>query len=176
MTTLEEEQQRVAQGRMSGGTTCGCCGLWVQAYRETITSTMAVVLDLLYQSTQGQLVEDVEKHGYTFVDVNALIAKFSAEHSPQFTKKVGGRWAKLRYWGLIEPLHENVTGGMWRITKKGKSFRQGMLLPAVMVVFNGDVLGMDATKTITWEQARKDRFNLGTLTGPVTPPDVYGGF
>lgn len=71
--------------------------------------------------------------------------------------KVGGNWARLRYWGLIEEKakqaddgKDTLRSGYWRLTTKGKAFLQAVtVIPKYITLFNADFKGFkDENDTI----------------------------
>lgn len=155
--TLTAARLEVRRNRANGGTRCPCCDQWVQQYRETITATMATVIRLMAGS---------HALGKEWVDVNLLIDDYNRDN-PLFAKKVGGRWAKLRYWGLIEALDGRVTNGTWRLTASGISFAAGSPVPKHLIVFDGIPRGPWGDKTITLAEASRTKFSLNDVSTPL---------
>jgi hypothetical protein len=89
---------------------CPCCGQTAKFYRNNITGSMAKCLVLFYQSFG-------EDYGY----IHDVVDPYFARH--------GGRFAKLRFWGLVEerPITRTDGGsaGWWKVTKLGVDFLKG---------------------------------------------------
>jgi len=83
---------------------CPCCDGLAQRYKRSIGSTMAVLLIRTYHATNGG--------GWI--------------HIQSRTDARGGDYAKLRYWGLVEPRGDQQddgnSSGFWRITDLGIAF------------------------------------------------------
>ena len=112
---------------MRKGGTCPCCGQYVKMYRYSIAGVAAACLIRLYGSPEG-----------AFVPVNSI----ARGHG------VGGHWARLRRWGLIEEaINEDTkkrTSGLWRITARGREFVDNkILVPKYVLIYNGTVFGFE---------------------------------
>lgn len=83
--------------------------------------------------------------------------------------KVGGAWAKLRYWELIEEMPkdsmttEKRTSGMWRITDKGISFVEGNIsVPKYVKLYNQTFYGYEGDD-VSIHDVIKEKFNYREL-------------
>lgn len=94
------------------GTKCRVCNQNVKMYKKSIDSEMAKYLIEIYK-------QDKKTPNKIW---------FHVEGDLGVTLKVGGSWAKLRFWELIEEKPKDPenkakrTSGLWRITDKGKRF------------------------------------------------------
>lgn len=116
---LEPFREELRAG-LEGGTTCPLCFQHAELYARKIDrgSTLA-------------LIDAYREHGLDW---------FHAPSHPRVAE-LGGAWARLRYWGLIEEqLGRREDGGRqgwWRITRAGELFLLGLLrLPAIAPVYN----------------------------------------
>lgn len=94
------------------GNNCPVCEQNVKMYWKKIDSQMAYYLIKLHR------VESNNPHK----------TYFHVEDDLGVPLKVGGSWAKLRWWGLIEEQIKNRevtvkrTSGMWKLTERGVNF------------------------------------------------------
>jgi len=94
------------------GTKCRVCNQNVKMHKPTINKDMALCLINLYQLDKNK-PEKIWWHVSSDIKVSF---------------KVGGAFAKLIHWGLIDMMPKDSdnkakrTSGMWRITDKGKDF------------------------------------------------------
>lgn len=123
----EQARSQVMEKAKDGGTTCPCCGQRVQVYRRKITSMMARQLIEMYRLT---------RNGKHWVHTKDMVLGGSSS----------GDFAKLKFWGLIEPMPHNPgdkgkkTSGYWKITQKGWKFVQGTTeVPKYSFVFNDEL-------------------------------------
>jgi len=95
------------------GSHCPVCSRKVRLNRKALDAKMCYFLIRLYHLSHA----DTTKF-------------FHVERDIQVSMGVGGSWAKLRYWGLIEaqPKEKHVKqsniSGMWRITVRGVGYVQ----------------------------------------------------
>jgi len=117
---------------MKKGTTCPVCNQHVKLYKVRVNAQMAKSLIKLYKLSRG----------------NTTI--FYHHEEIGIENKVGGAWAKLRWWGLIEEQPKDKadknkrTSGSWRITDKGVKFVEGKLKVAKYVkLYNQSYYGYE---------------------------------
>jgi len=143
LDTLAIAQREVEAG-LTDGTHCPCCGQLAKAYHRKLNSGMA-----------SALIEVWKRHGVGWA------------HVPDIAPKVGGDFAKMRHWGLVqESLGLRADGGRqgdWRVTSLGKSFVRGLVtVPSHITVYNNAVSGTDGP-AITIREALGSRFNYDEL-------------
>lgn len=109
--------------RVGKGAHCPCCTQYTRVYKRTITGNMAASLIALYR-------EHLQRGDFTcYIHFESQI-----KGQPRYRHLRGGDYAKLRYWGLIEPgpsndmaaLPETKSAGLWRITDNGAWFVRGI--------------------------------------------------
>ena len=161
---LKEAVKWVLEHRIDG-VECPCCGQFVKVYRRKLNAAMAQALMEFYER---MLDSDDFVHVPSSTDMSRL----------------GGDWAKLAHWGLIEERSiERDDGckhaGWWRITELGRRFvRDEVRIPSHVLLFNQQRLGMDERATISIRQALGDRFDYSELMErlhPPPPPPPKGG-
>lgn len=139
--------------KLEDGADCPCCGQRAQIYRRKLNSGMARALILIWKEAQrqidlGALLEDA------WVDIRKINVR-------------GGDYAKLAYWGLIEPHseHDDVKySGLWRITKRGSDFvLRSAVVPDAVYVYNGSLLDMYDSKLTNIKDALGSKFNFEEL-------------
>jgi len=160
-----EEARMWLLGKMDKGAECPCCRQFAKIYRRKLTSSMAYALILIcryYRNVHAP-------HSITeWLHVPEWLSKTS-----QFGATVrGGDWAKLVYWGLIEPKsgEEREDGservGYYRLTEDGLRFVKGeMRVPRVALVYNQQLLRMDDSQVVDIKEALTDKFDYGELMG-----------
>jgi len=147
--TLDQARDQV-RAQWETGSDCPCCGQRVQLYRRKLNSSMAYALLLVVRDTTGDWL-----HVPTHKDLARL----------------GGDFAKLRFWRLIEERSEtnDASGGphagYWRVTFRGRLFARGCIaVPRYVFVYNKRVRRVgDKLTTIT--DALGDRFSYPELMG-----------
>lgn len=87
---------------------CECCGQNVRYYNRTLSAPAIIPLIRLRR-------------------LRALHPMIDYHHTRRLSMPhaVGGAWAKLRLWGLIQPHPESRRNGLWRITSRGIGFVDG---------------------------------------------------
>lgn len=140
--------------KLKEGCKCPVCNQNVKMYKKKVDSQMAFFLIKLHRLTKK----------------NPFKTFFHVQDDINVTLKVGGSWAKLRYWELIEEqpkdnsVTEKKTSGMWRITDKGMMFVEGNLsIPKYVKLYNQGFYGYDGDERVSIEQALKDKFNYREL-------------
>lgn len=157
MSTGPEFSDRAALGdarawlrheAMNRGARCPCCSQFAKVYRRSIGSRM--VTDLMA----------VHRHagrGWCYL--------------PDAIGYNGGDSAKLRYWDLIEPEpgpDGSTTDGnrrcRYRVTERGVAFLAGRArVPRWALVFDGRLMRLDDSETVTVQDCLGDRFSLAEL-------------
>ena len=147
------------KNQMEEGTECPCCGQLAKIYRRKINSAMAYGMILFFK-----------KFGWDKRWV----------HVPSETglSRLGGDWAKLALWGLIEERASDRDdsgphAGWWRITDRGVGWVVGRVcVPKSVYIYNGNVLRFDQDESVGIRDALRDRFNYAELMlGVVLPPE-----
>lgn len=151
------------------GTTCPCCDRYAKVYRRKFHASMASALISFFGRVRGDVAAEV--------------------HVPRETKlsALGGDWAKIRHWKLIETRFEEredggPNSGLWRITELGVRFVMGHAsIPAYVFLWNGEpVPSLQPVPTISIRQALGKDFDYPELmrtagiaidspVAPVTP-------
>lgn len=125
MQTLEEAKQHILANR-DKGTNCPCCGRPCKVYRRTIFGAMARFLIWLVKAYEQR------DRMTAFIDI--------LEGPTQRS----GDYAKLTYWGLIEPMEtrKGKVTRYWRPTDKGRAFAYDKAtVPKHALVYNNEVIG-----------------------------------
>ena len=151
---ITEAQERLEEAAIGKGTNCPCCGQFVKVYRRNFHTAMAMGLIHLYQAHCLHGFEDFI-HTPSMLNGKGAVAR-------------GGDFAKLEYWGLIEPQkHERRDGstrtGMWRITQLGRDFVEDkMRVPKHIFLYNSQLVGVEH-ETISIREALGQEFDYGAL-------------
>lgn len=150
-STLAEVKAFLAK-HYEKGCICSACGQNVKMYKKKIDSLMAVYLIKLYKLSNGSSGK-----------------YFHVENDLDVPLKVGGSWAKLRWWGLIEEQAKDElnttsrTSGYWKITERGIHYAKGEItLPKYVKLYNGKCRGSEGKKT-TIQESLGDKFNYQEL-------------
>ena len=139
-----EEAKKYLRDNFSEGVPCPCCTQLVKLYGYKINVGMVVVLIKMY------------KFGKEWV------------HPLIDLKTNNGDYAKLRFWGLVEPKSKEPTedkkaSGYWRITEEGKKFVEGnKLVKEKAFLFNNKCYGFKG-KEITIIEALGKKFSYSEL-------------
>lgn len=134
---------------------CPCCDGLGQRYKRSIGSTMAALLIRTYHATRaGDWI-----------------------HIQSKTDARGGDYAKLRYWGLVEPRgDEQADGnwsGYWRITELGCRFVERRIrVYKYIYLYQGVYRGYDPDPraTISIDQALGKQFRYDVLMAESAEP------
>lgn len=113
------------------GTECPLCEQRAQLYVRKLSGTMIAVLVSWYRHNREQGDTNDWLHVTSWLATTNL--------SPSI--KGGGDWAKMKYWGFIEPQpntdKEKSSNGFWRITPQGVEFILGLVkVQSYFLVFN----------------------------------------
>ena len=147
--------------RIEKGTRCPCCNQMAKIYQRRINAGMAYGLCLFFRA-----------HGATDAYV----------HVPSQTElsRLGGDWAKLALWGLVEERPSDDPGlgphgGWWRLTKLGARFVAGQCrVPAFVYVYDGAVMSRSKDKTVSIHEALGAKFSWKELMRGVKLPVPLG--
>ena len=140
-TVIEAKSEVFSLANFHKGTECPVCERHEQLRKYTINSAQSFLLMNLRR-----------------LHVNALNPKkyFHVENDIKVPLKVGGDWAKLRFWGLIEECKNaeadnKPRSGYWRLTANGSLFVQNRLsIPKYVTLYNAEFRGYkDEEDTIT---------------------------
>jgi hypothetical protein len=143
--------------RVLTGVMCTNCGGFAKVYPRQLNSSMAWGLVVFYNV-----------HGTDWGHVPSTRDPWTGDD----LSKLGGEWARLRHWGLIEELQERREdggrAGWWRITARGVEYVRNMLaLPKYVILYQGGVLG-HVGREITIRQTA--RFNYDEMMRSPVPP------
>ena len=140
---------------MKEGCRCPICNQNVKMYKKKVDSQMAFFLIKLHRLTKKY---PLQNYFHVSDDINV-------------TLKVGGSWAKLRYWELIEEQPkdsndtEKRTSGMWRISQKGMMFVEGNLsIPKYVKLYNQTFYGYEGER-VSIQDALSSKFSYRELMG-----------
>jgi len=136
---------------LAGGCECPACGQRAKIYPRSLYASLALVMIRAYQ-TAGR----------------------DEFHQPTTVRTTGGDYAKLRWWKLVEDLHERREdggrAGWWRVTALGEAWVLGRVgVPRTVLVYNNQMRGVDETREQTWmiQDALGTKFNYAELMRPV---------
>ncbi len=156
IATDEDAALRIRQKLHSGhsfdkGARCPCCEQLVKQYKRRINAQMCYFLIRLHRLTK------YTQTGQRYFSTQQL----------ELPYQLGGDWARLRHWGLIEqmPNHEDRkrTSGHWGITDKGKEFVNLQIkVPEKILIHNNHFMGFDGDE-IDMQEALDVKFNYKQL-------------
>lgn len=128
--SLEDKTLREARDwlrdRVDEGASCPCCGQLAKVYRRKITSS----------SARGLIVVWLQAgRAWTHLPTTAGLAR------------LGGEFARLRYWGLVEEddakREDGGRAGNWRLTDPGVAFvRNQHRVPKYAYIYDGRLLDL----------------------------------
>ncbi|RLA42167.1 MAG: hypothetical protein DRQ64_00295 [Gammaproteobacteria bacterium] len=144
--------------RMEEGFTieCPCCSQTAKIYKRSISSTMVRQLIVICKASRSKWADHDN-----WVNVNRF-----------YLPGASGDYAKLRFWGLIEPMDVRTRGfnssGMWRITDEGREFVKGdTRVRKHLFIYNNALYEIDGTDAVgRWldiHEALGSKFNYATL-------------
>ena len=142
--TVESAKHWLRDKAERSGGICPVCNRFTKVYRRQITSSMARFLIEFWKEWQD----------------------FDYHHVAKNYRRCGD-YAKLHYWGLMEPRGDRPdakkTSGYWRITPDGLDFIRGdFIVPRFARVYDGHVLGYDG-QDFTISDALGEGFNYEEL-------------
>lgn len=152
MTITLAEAKKATFARAVKGTHCPCCGQNVKVYRRNLNRSMAWALIYMYR-----------KYGQGWVHVP----------STGHLARLGGDWAKMAFWGVIEEKDEqkddgNPHAGYWRLTALGSRFVLGQRLKKYVYIYNNQDLQQPSPETVSIREALGKKFDYAELMrGPL---------
>jgi len=159
-TTTIAQARKMLQEHALKGAICPCCRQEVKMYTREINSTMAYTLIILHRHFS-------EDKGWLHVP------SYLSQMSVIGSAVRGGDFAKLRYWGLLEPKPVEKKSdkrkdgskrvGFYRMTEKGHKFVLGeVTVPKVALIYNGKHHGF-APGEVTIKECLGNEFNYDDL-------------
>lgn len=154
--TLEDAKTWLRE-RLSDGADCPCCNQFTKLYVRSFLATMAYTLIQLNRAS---------REGTPWIHIQEMLTKARAPSSIASS----GDYAKMRFWGLIEPCPErredgSKRNGYWRITDAGRAFVEGKTaIPSHVLVFGDTFLGTSGPP-VTVREALGKKFNYTELMG-----------
>ena len=152
MSTLESARsEMLSKAHSKHGAHCPCCERFIKLYRRPLSASMARYLIVLAKKSGT---------GNPWLHVETDFRDVSIPSR--------GDYAKLRYWGLIEPKpgvseRGTRTNGYWRITDKGRDFVAGnALVPSHVFLLNNRLVGF-SDKSVTIRDALGSAFSYDEL-------------
>lgn len=145
------ELRAEVMAQIEDGITCPCCGQYCRLYKRKLNAPMACALIWLVLRKTDTKKDWINIH-----------------ESPLFQgRRVGGDFAKLEHWRLIESkLNEDETkrcSGLWRPTEKGVAFvEKRITVPAKVHLYNNVIHGW-SEEHITIIDALGEKFDYGEL-------------
>lgn len=138
---------------MKDGKRCPVCNQRVKMMKKAIDSGMTYYLIKLYRINK---TNPIKKWFHVTDDIGV-------------SYKIGGRFAKLRFWGLIEEKKkefcetEKRTSGMWAITDDGIKFIEGVItVPKYAKLYNMGFYGFEGNE-VNVHEALSTKFNYSEL-------------
>ena len=138
------------------GVHCPCCRQFAKVYRRALTGSMAHAAALLSRYFHQDKAEP-------WIHVPNYL---SSLHQGPMVR--GGDWAKLRYWGIIEPqpgTREDGSGrtGYYRVTEFGHRFvKNEVTVSRRVILYNDTPLGFDG-RQVTCRECLGTKFNFTGL-------------
>jgi hypothetical protein len=147
----EARQQFRATLEAGGRVDCPCCDRPAQIYKRKLAAGIAAVLIAIYR--EGQRTEN------GWVPAQYI-----------YTRGWGGAsdYAKLRFWGLIEPFDhrtkEENASGLWRVTPFGERFVRSLeTIPKWVLIYANKLVGIDDSKRVNIRECLEDKFDYAEL-------------
>lgn len=127
---------------------CPICNQRMQRYKRPINRKM---IETLYKLYKQNLLENGR-----WVSVDDI-----------YTKGQAGDYAKMRFWGLIEPMDTRHAFrnsiGYWRITNRGKLFCDGSVtITKYAIIYDNECIGFEGDQ-VTAAQCYGVNFNFAEL-------------
>ena len=146
MRTIDEAK-RWLRDRLNEGAECPVCRQHAQLYRRKLNAGMARALIQIYRHAglEWTRVQDIPD-------------------GPR-----GGDYAKLRFWGFLEPRGDKAddgnSSGWWRVTIDGQRFLlNSMTAPSHVGTYNNKTYPLtDPVAQISIQEALGDKFNYDDL-------------
>lgn len=144
------EAKALVEAHKDEGSHCPVCGQLAKTYRRSIHTSMAVALIKVYRK-----------------------ARFAVCYIPDvLSERESADFAKLRYWGLIQPVEgEREDGsnrnGMWQVTLKGARFIRGdITCQKTVLVFDSEPQGFEGSR-VSIHDALHNHFDYDELMAGV---------
>lgn len=140
------------------GAPCPCCNQFVKLYKRPMNGSMAYALILInkyFKNNSDWL------HVPSYLLEQNLPAKVGAA--------IRGDWAKLKFWGMIEPKEEirpdgSDRAGLYRITETGRKFVQNELaVPKYQLLYNQVVVRPPEGPMVKIQDVLGDKFDYTAL-------------
>ncbi len=156
--TVGEAREWLAE-RARDGVSCPACDQFVKIYKRSISSAVAAAFVDFYRITRDNPKEWVHVPSF-------LVGRHG-------TGAMGGDFAKLRFWGLIEADEseqvkdaDKKSSGFWRITELGERFALGeVAVPKYVHLYDGRQTAIDCTEMMTITDALTNKFSYSELMG-----------
>jgi len=145
-----EDAKKWLRGKVRKGAECPCCTQFAKVYKRKLNASMAVGMIKFYKHTGGA---QEWVHIPTHTDLSRL----------------GGDWAKLAKWGLVEERESDRPdggkhAGWWRITDLGAHFVLGRTrVPQYVFIYNQRLMKGDDDSTVSIHEALGSEFNYNEL-------------
>lgn len=121
--TSLHDAEATFNAKLPDGTVCPCCRRYAKIYKRRITRPMARALFSVFTRSG---------HAWTNVPSETGLSR------------MGGDWAKLAMWGLIEESKSGPHSGWWRVTRLGAKWAQGRARVARRIhVYNASIVDRD---------------------------------
>jgi hypothetical protein len=152
------QAEKWLKDRLDDGVECPCCHQFAKRYRRRMNSTIARWLIAFYKAYK-------DEDGWVHVADAAIVLGMGPSAR-------SGDYGKARFWGLIEEFPHNddpkkKTTGMWRLTKRGKSFVRGKItVKSYALVFNNECKALEGDQ-MTIQDALGAKFNYTELMSGV---------
>jgi len=148
------EARDYVQKNIKKGVQCPCCGQTAALRKRSIRRDWSLWLIELWRLGSDQ---------------EWVSAADIAKRIPNWT---GGDYAKLRFWGMIEPKPNDKDptknqSGIWRITDKGIQFvKKQLRVPSTALVYNNKCFGF-SNDPVSIEDTLKESFDWRVDGQPV---------
>jgi hypothetical protein len=148
MTTLDEVQDEFLNKLFDGDQVrCPCCERDAKLHARQIYSTITRQLVMAYRKfgLEFGYIADLKDVGF-----------------------IGGDYAKLRYWGLVEEedkvRSDGGRAGCWRVTEKGEQWINGEIkVPKFALIYDGELFGFKGKQEVSIEDCLGKKFSLREL-------------
>ncbi len=154
--TVAKAASWLAEKMEGTGADCPVCGRFAKYYSRAMNRPMVLALLEFYKRHQA--------HENGWVNYKDVVYGAGA-----LCSGVGGDYAKLKHWGLLE--HKEAAGpndsGIWRVTPKGESFLRGRItVPQHVVLFADKFYRFDGPETFAGP-CLGEGFDLEALMAPL---------
>lgn len=141
-----EEATDWLRRKLEKGAHCPCCTQFAKVYERTINVAMAKALIVVFS-----------KHTNDWF------------HAPTLFSSLGGDFAKMARWGLIEehtekPVRGGKTAGMWRLTDLGRAFAADeVTVTRTVRIYDDRTLGFTGPQISIKDALGGKRFDYDTM-------------